>query len=297
MTTELLLLAGVVHLLLTAAVYLLCRRRMTALQAMTEAGLVFVLPVFGLVIVGVTRLCSRLNFLQAEIDPHKLMNKNDVFTNLISYDENVIPLRDTFLVDDTKTKRRVFLDAVKQNVLQNPKVLRLATHDTDREIAYYAVSMLSNKIEALESEMTEVQERLNNLPDNLRWLNRYHELLGEYVEQDFVDPLTRRQKRLEYLEVLKKLKRLDHENCVYWRGSIEQQIALEDYVEAEKACQQYLAKFPEQEEGYVMFIHLYHAMGDAAKLQEKLNELKASPIRLSGEALQIIRYWGGRAHA
>lgn len=297
MTTELLIIAGVVHLLITAAVYLIWRRRMTALQAMTEAGLVFVLPVFGVLIVGITRLCKGGRTIRSSIDPHKLRNANDVFTNLISYDENVIPLRDTFLVEDTKTKRQMFLDAVKQNVLQNPKVLKLATHDADREIAYYAVSMLSNRIEALEAELTEAQDRLEAMPDNLYWLNRYHELLQEYVGQDFVDPLTRKQKRRQYLEVLRRLQKLDQANCIYWQESIQQQIALGDYGEAEAACEQYLNRFPEQEEGYIMYIRLYHAMGDAAKLQTKLNELKASPIRLSGQALQMIRYWGGQAHA
>lgn len=297
MTVELLMLAGIVHLLLTAMVYWLCRRRMTRLQAATEAGLVFVLPFFGALIVGITRFCGWKRRFQAQIDPHKLMMDNDVFTNLISYDENVIPLRDTFLVDDVKTKRRVFLDAVKQNVLQNPKVLKMATHDTDREIAYYAVSMLSNRIEALENKMTQAQERLAVVPDDIEALKQYHTLMKEYVAQDFVDPLTKRQKRRQYLELLYKLQRLLPDEEEYQRECISQQIALEDYAEAERGCQRYLADFPEDEAGYVMFIRLYHAMGDVEKLQCKLNELKASPIRLSGEALQMIRYWGGQAHA
>ncbi|MBQ5586680.1 MAG: hypothetical protein IIU71_09925, partial [Selenomonadaceae bacterium] len=130
MSEELLLICIGCHLLLTGAVYLAVAMKADRRQALAEAGIVLLLPGAGFLAVGITRLLYSLRFMQNRIDPHKLMNRNNVFTNLISYDENVIPLHDTFLVEDVQIKRKVFLDAVKQNVLDNPKVLRMATYDT-----------------------------------------------------------------------------------------------------------------------------------------------------------------------
>ena len=184
MSDELLLICIGCHLLLTGAVYLAVAMKADRRQALAEAGIVLLLPGAGFLAVGITRLLYSLRFIQNRIDPHKLMNRNNVFTNLISYDENVIPLHDTFLVEDVQIKRKVFLDAVKQNVLDNPKVLRMATYDTDREIAYYAVSMISGHIEELESGMAELEKELEQSGEDMELVRRYAELLADYLQQD-----------------------------------------------------------------------------------------------------------------
>lgn len=292
MSDELLLMCIGIHLLLTGAVYLAVSLKADRLQALTEAGIVFLLPGAGFLVVCITRLLYSLRFMQSRIDPHKLMNSNNVFTNLISYDENVIPLHDTFLVDDVQVKRKVFLDAVKQNVLDNPKVLRMATYDADREIAYYAVSMISGHIEELEGKLAELEAVLRQeaAPEKVR---EYAGLLADYLSQDFVDALTKREKGRIYVEVLARLLQEEPDNDGYMQAKINQEILLEDYGEAERDCHAFQQRFPDREEPYLLYMKLYHAMRRPELLQDKLAELKGSRARLSPEALRILRYWGG----
>ena len=292
MSDELLLMCIGIHLLLTGAVYLAVSLKADRLQALTEAGIVFLLPGAGFLVVCITRLLYSLRFMQSRIDPHKLMNSNNVFTNLISYDENVIPLHDTFLVDDVQVKRKVFLDAVKQNVLDNPKVLRMATYDADREIAYYAVSMISGHIEELEGKLAELEAVLRQeaAPEKVR---EYVGLLADYLSQDFVDALTKREKGRIYVEVLARLLQEEPDNDGYMQAKINQEILLEDYGEAERDCHAFQQRFPDREEPYLLYMKLYHAMRRPELLQDKLAELKGSRARLSPEARRILRYWGG----
>lgn len=281
------------HLLSTAAVYLAVRRRGGSLQAATEAGIVLLMPMAGLLMVATARILQRMDFMQSRINPHKLMNKNDVFTNLISYDENVIPLHDTFLVDDVQVKRKVFLDAVKQNVLDNPKVLRMATYDTDREIVYYAVSMISGHIEELESGMAELEKELEQSGDDMELVRRYAELLGDYLQQDYVDAMTKKEKRQVYIGIMGRLLQEEPDNVAYWQAKISQEILQGYYEEAEKDCHSFQQAFPDREEPYLLCVKLYFAMGKPEMLKGKLAELKSSRARLSPEALRILRYWGG----
>lgn len=292
MSDKLLMICIGCHLLLTGAVYLAVAIKADRRQAFAEAGIVLLLPGAGFLAVAVTRLLYSLRFMQNRIDPHKLMNRNNVFTNLISYDENVIPLHDTFLVDDVQVKRKVFLDAVKQNVLDNPKVLRMATYDTDREIAYYAVSMISGHIEELEGQLAELEAELRQdaAPEKVR---EYAGLLADYLSQDFVDALTKREKGRIYVEVLARLLQEEPENDEYMQAKINQEILLEAYSEAEEDCQTFQERFPDREEPYLLYMKLYHAMRRPELLEQKLAELKGSRARLSPEALGILRYWGG----
>lgn len=294
--------AFLIHLLAACIYYLVLRRFTTKIQAVTETTIVFLIPVFGIIILTIGRSIYRLLYKGNDPQAHKLSNKNTIFTSMTTYDENVIPLNDTFLVDDVKRKRRVFLDAVKQNVLQNPKVLRLATHDSDREIAYYAVSMLSTRIETLESAMSESENKLQQTvnQNNLSMLSIYGQQLSEYINQDFVDPLTRRDKRKVYLEIINRLMTEEAElsddmRRYYYGERLKQEMELEMFEDAEKTCSEMQLHFPDDEASYMGFIRLYHAMRDPQKLHQKIAEMKERPIRLSTEALRVIRYWGGRS--
>ena len=71
-----------------------------------------------------------------------------------------MPLRDTFLLDDAKLKRKFFTDAIKQNVVERQSILNEAVHDSDREIAYYAVSLMTAHMEQLNEEIYTIEEKI-----------------------------------------------------------------------------------------------------------------------------------------
>lgn len=284
------------HLVMVLAAYLFVRRQGDPVQAATEALIVLLMPAAGFVLVVGARIIKSLKPFQCNIDPHKLMNTNDVFTNMISYDENVIPLHDTYLVDDVKAKRKVFLDAVKQNVLQNPSVLKMATYDQDREIAYYAVSMISGHIEELESKISQVEGELLQNRDDMELRQAYAALLKDYLAQDFVDKITRRNRTEQYAALLESLLQRKPDDMEYLQEKIAQEIVLGNYAKAQEACENFQHFFPEREEPYLAYIKLYFYMRQPAKMQEKLAELKSIPGELSLKALKTVRYWGGTSH-
>lgn len=285
------------HLLMVLAAYLYVRRQGDSIQAATEALVAFFMPVAGFVMVVMTRLIKQIKPLQCHIDPHKLRNDNDVFTNMISYDENVIPLHDTYLVDDVKAKRKVFLDAVKQHVLENHRVLKMATYDTDREIAYYAVSMISGTMEELEDKMHQLEEKLATDDGNLGLLKEYAELLREYLEQDFVDKITQKNRTEQYAAMLDRLLQAEPQNMEYMQEKIKQELVLKNYDKAQEMCEKFQGAYPDREEPYLAYMELYFYLRQPEKLQEKLKELKAIPGVLSLRALELVRYWGGTSHA
>lgn len=284
------------HLVMVLAAYLFVRRQGDPVQGATEALIVLLMPVAGFVLVVGTRLIKSFKPFQCNIDPHKLMNTNDVFTNMISYDENVIPLHDTYLVDDVKAKRKVFLDAVKQNVLQNPSVLKMATYDQDREIAYYAVSMISGHIEELESKISQLEGELLQNRDNMELRREYAALLKDYLAQEFVDKITKRNRTEQYVALLESLLQKKPDDMEYLQEKIDKEIVLGNYAKAQEACENFQHFFPEREEPYLAYIKLYFYMRQPAQMQEKLAELKSIPGELSLKALKTVRYWGGTSH-
>ena len=286
------------HFAVTLAFFLWGCRSRNRIQMLSETVLVLALPVFGiLTMIGYRVVCSILHLEDQRIQKEDL-EEEQLFTGNLDYDGNIVPLNDTFLIDDAKKKREFFTTAIKQNVVTNQEILRMAMNDSDRETAYYAVSLLTTQMEKLENKLFAEEGVLQKEyeSEHMEDLETYADTLKEYLShRKFIDHVTYRQKQGVYLGVLDRLVSLMPERKDFYMEELRQLISAGDYLSAAEVCQNFQEKFPEDEDSYLMYIRLYQAQYDPDKLQEKIAELKASPIKLSVEALRVIRYWDREA--
>lgn len=281
------------HVMLTMGYFLVNLRRKPRLHVVTETIMVLAIPVLGILLMMGYRLsCYLLDFG----DGHRPEMEKDAlaFSRGTQLDEDIIPLNDAFLVDDVQKKRHYFTDAIKQAVVDNENILQMAMHDRDREIAYYAVSLLTARMEKLENELFAREtvivsgERAENIP----LLEEYTQMLKNYLEQkNFIDHVTYRKKQGDYIGLLDYLRKMCPDKLEYYTEEIGQLLLTENFAEAELVCAELKEHFPQREESCMMYIKLYQAWRKPKKMQQKIQELKACPIELSGEALRTIRYW------
>ena len=287
----------VLHGLTTVLFFLCVRRSLPVQQAETETLFVLLLPFFGAVIlVGMHLLCRHAP-AGALVARHKLQRDARVFSRNMRQEADIIPLNDALFVENPQQKRRFFTEAIKQNMLQNQQVLQQAVHDEDREIAYYAISMLTTKLEALETQLFQEEKKLHEENVSAALLNDYAANLREYIAQKFIDPMTRRQKEERYAAVLGRLVAAEPEKTEHYREKICQDIRLACYDSAQEVCALFLQHFPGTEQPYLMFIRLYQARHEPEALQQKIDELKALPIKLTIEAMEVIRFWDRKGAA
>ena len=281
------------HAAATALFLVADLRGKTRLRAMTEAMIVLFVPFFGLLIMCLFKFIGTVLKLWEGQKPEAL-DRGEAFFTGTQVDSDIVPLNDVFLVDDVHKKRKFFTEAIKQSMVENQNILQMAMHDKDREVAYYAVSMLTTRMEKLESQLFSKTYGVvrGEEEENLPLLQEYAELLKEYIGQKkFIDHVTWRNKQGDYVGLLAHLTKLCPDKREYFTEEIEQLIDMEDYAAAEQAAFEFRQAFPEQEEPYLKFIELYAAWKKPEALQEKLAELKACPIDLSPEALRVIRFW------
>ena len=285
-----------IHVLITAAYYGVTRPKYAKGICRVETCIVALLPFFGVFVLLGTKFLSRMYPYQTP-ESHKLQRDGIVFSDVVKYDEDIIPLYDTLFVDDELKKRHFFTDAIKQNVLDNQSILQQAVHDEDREIAYYAISMLTTNLENIEANLSKMQKKLDQgtEEEELALLKEYAENLRAYIKQSFIDPLSRRSKEESYSAVCGRLIELDPNEDRYYVEKINQDIALHKYQTAEEVCERFLQQYPMTEIPFLLYIRLYQAMHDRERIQRKIDELKACPIKLTGEALRVIRFWDREA--
>jgi hypothetical protein len=278
---------------LTLCYYLGNLRRKPRLHVVTETVIVFMVPFLGILLLCGYRCSCYLvqlgNGHESEVEKEK-----EAFFQGIQLDEEIIPLNDAFLVEDEQKKRRFFTNAIKQAVVDNERILQMALHDRDREIAYYAVAMLTARMERLENELFARESVIasGESRESIPLLEEYTQMLKNYLAQKkFIDHVTYQKKQGDYIGLLDYLKKMCPDNMEYYTEEIGQLLAVENYAEAELVCAELKEHFPKHEESYMMYIKLYQSWRKPKKMQQKIRELKACPIELSQEALTAIRYW------
>lgn len=287
------------HLIVTAVTMLVVWRLRDKMQAVVEGLIVLAVPVFGFLIVVGFHLASKIMNLEVKKEPERLKKPEALNLDNLRTNEDVVPLFDGYLLGNDQKKRQFFTDAIKQDIVVNQGILKSAIHDEDREMSYYAVSMLTTRMETLETELFRVEQELEELDaperadERLAKKKEYADLLAEYIaHEDFVDHVTYRRKQSRYLEILLELATACPDEEKYYRAAEKELLSIHDYERAEKLCADYARAFPESESPYLMYIALYQEMHDRPRLMQKIDELKRSPLRLSKQALEIIRYWG-----
>ena len=194
-------------------------------------------------------------------------------------------------------KRRLFTNAIKQEVVENPEILREAVHDEDREITYYAVSMMTARMGKVADDIDTVEQALAEGKEEDRAANlaRYADLLEDYLKNGYGDADGRAKKERQLIDTLAELVRLEPDDDDVRKQQVRTLIRAKAFDEARAACAAYAAARPETEGPVYLRLMLAAAERDDAGVRTAVKELRALPVRLSPEALTAIRYWGGEA--
>ncbi len=222
---------------------------------------------------------------------------DDFSLSTMDYQADIVPLSDTYLLGDAHMKRRLFTNAIKQEVVENPEILREAVHDEDREITYYAVSMMTARMGKVADDIDVVEQALaeGREEDRAANLARYADLLEDYLKNGYGDADGRAKKERQLIDTLAELVRLEPDDDDARKQQVRTLIRAKAFDEARAACAAYAAARPETEGPVYLRLMLAAAERDDAGVRTAVKELRALPVRLSPEALTAIRYWGGEA--
>ena len=287
----------IVHIVITALWFLLASRFRTRQQACVESVIVLLLPVAGLMMLLAWRLVCRVFHYDVH-HPEPFEEDDDDFSlSTMDYQADIVPLSDTYLLGDAHMKRRLFTNAIKQEVVENPEILREAVHDEDREITYYAVSMMTARMGKVANDIDVVEQALaeGREEDRAANLARYADLLEDYLKNGYGDADGRAKKERQLIDTLAELVRLEPDDDDARKQQVRTLIRAKAFDEARAACAAYAAARPETEGPVYLRLMLAAAERDDAGVRTAVKELRALPVRLSPEALTAIRYWGGEA--
>lgn len=216
----------------------------------------------------------------------------DVFNSVDKERElNVVPIDDALSVSYHRERRQALIEVLKQDTIQYIEVLQRAISNEDTETSHYAVSAILEIKTKLLNSLQDFEVKYENESGNVKLSRAYIDVLASYLKSGFLDYRTKRKYQYKYVQVLDhhlKHHELDENLFV---TKINTEIDIGNFPDAEQTAIEYLEHFPLSEQAYMSQLKLYFSTRSNLKLQQTLERLKNSPIRLTNQGLTTIRFW------
>lgn len=204
---------------------------------------------------------------------------------------DVVPIEDALVASQHQDRRQALIEVLKQDTINYIEVLQRAVNNEDTETSHYAVSAIMEFKRKLLIALQDLEVRYEQDQNHAETAKAYIEVLAAYVNSGFLDERTKRKYQYTYLSVLTNyLERHEKEEQLL-AAKLETEIELGIYAEAEQTALQYVEYFPLSEQAYMALLKYYFIVRSRRKLEQTLNRLKNSPIRLSNAGLTAVRFW------
>lgn len=260
----------------------------------TSAVLLFTLPFIGVYFVY---SLIKHNKSSDSTLPAWLLSRNDFSDDVIvevdfEAEVNIIPLNDALILNEKKVRRKMMIDLLKGDILQNIDTVEAALKNEDSETSHYAATAIQKVKRDLTIAIQRIEKKRFHQPNDLKNLLELRELLKKYLVIEFSDVDTRNKYKIRLSEVLTTIIELaPTEDIQNFHLLIDIRIELDQLKDAENLCAQLLHYFPKDESAYFKSLNLFYITHQKEAFDDMLTSLMRSSIKLSPNYLQQLRFW------
>jgi hypothetical protein len=204
---------------------------------------------------------------------------------------NVVPIQDALLLNNNKIKRKLLIHSLKENSIQNTKVLESALKNEDSETSHYAASAIMEMKRKLVNSIQELAEQLKENENDVSIMSTYSEVINRYLKSGFLDEGAYKQYLSLLSEVLEKIIASGQGKRQHYIDKINCDLDLLKFEAAAYHSDMFMEKHPNDETAYIMAMKLHYTLQNPIDLQKAMTTLKNQPVRLSAQGLSIIRFW------
>ncbi|OXM86662.1 hypothetical protein [Paenibacillus rigui] len=282
------------YVLLCLFFYMYWRRKSPGLEAFIKLGWVLCLPVAGFIVLFYEyrhkegrEFEVQLPFFDSQAD-----SRGDIYRNVNLVKEmNVIPVEEALLINDTETKRKILIDALKDDAIQYMHILEQAVRNEDTETSHYAATAVVEIKRRLTLALQEFAVKYEENRRDLELLQPYAVVLKQFLQSGFLDERTKKKYEHTYVQILGHILEQYQGEEHYFKEKFRMELQLGELDAATATCFSFERAFPLHEDVHLLYIELYFVMRNKQQLLAAVDKLKKLPFRLSNHALHQIRLW------
>ena len=210
-------------------------------------------------------------------------------------ERNMIPLEEAIAITEKQDLRKLMMNVVSSDINHSLASITLALNSGDTETAHYAASVLQDALNDFRTVVEkEYKAILDNVPDKY---DRCRNLI-DYMDQVLSQKVFIEMEQRNYVEIMETVGEIlfegepDSITTEQYENISLRLLGIEDFDKCEKWCERARIYCPTSLASFTCQLKLYFAMRRREDLFRVINELKASPIVIDKETLELIRVFG-----
>lgn len=256
---------------------------------------VILLPIFGISMWLLERfilLKNKANSKSLELEKLKV---TDAIYRRVDIDqsynqENLVPLEEALVINDTGLRRSLMLDILHKNADEYLDMLKKASLSSDVEVTHYATTTLLEIQSQFEFNIQKSLNEYHKNPEDLTIMNLYKEDLLKYINSGLIDGSVLMMQRVNLLKVLKVIIEMEPKKEDIFQY-IEQLLEVKDYDEAEEALIKYEPICKEEERWYQLYVRYEWELGNKDNIIKILNQMIDKKIYMTKEGKKWFAFW------
>lgn len=286
----------IIHIFLSI-IFLIFNMKNSRDDSLYKFIVVLFIPLFGFIyfffVFILKKFFSKSNNGLAEYEKYI---KNDVHNQLIrrlniDKEINIVPVNEALIINESKIKRNLLIDLVKDSKINHIELLKKALENNDTETSHYAAVAIAEVKKQFETSLYNLSYIYEQDKTNVQTLISYVDLLKNYLQSTLLDETMYLKIKDSYSKKLSELLNLYTENEQYFIDKINCDMELNNFLSAGEYCKMFLTIYKNSEESYLMCMKFYYTLKDYQNFKKTFNLLKKSKIKLSNKGLNLIRFW------
>lgn len=284
------------HIVLVLIAFILMKLRVLLVDKVMFVMIMFI-PVWGLVsaiIVSIMVRVGRTGINSQELETMK-NNKNDKGTIVVetTENENVLPLQDALIMDNSAVKRSVMLDVLMSDTSGYISVINEARMNDDVEVVHYATTAMVELSKEYELKAQDLSARYAQDPFREGLLEEYVGFLEQYVYSGMIQGKLLEIQRNTLMQLLaEKVSRNGKPDD--YEEFVKALLTEKQYSGADMVLTEMEKKFPENEECIKLRMRYYYDTGSGNKIKEIVRKIKDEGNYYSSEIREMAAFWDGK---
>ena len=252
-------------------------------------------PVVGIIFIGLSYLWYKV-FMSTPVDLEDVIFGKDhpKFETKAEEDKerNMIPLEEAIAITEKQDLRTLMMSVVSSDIKNSLASITLALNSEDTETAHYAASVLQDALNEFRTTVDkEYKAILEDHPDKF---DKCRNLI-DYMDQVLSQKVFIEMEQRNYVSILESVGEIlymgepDSITSNQFETISLRLLGIEDYEKCEKWCERSRIHCPSALSSYTCQLKLFFSQGRRDDFFRVIEELKASPIVIDKETLELIR--------
>ena len=207
-------------------------------------------------------------------------------------ERNMIPLEEAIAITEKQDLRKLMMNVVSSDINHSLASITLALNSGDTETAHYAASVLQDALNDFRAVVDrEYKSILEDVPDKYDRCRKLIDYMDQVLSQKvFID-----MEQRNYVGIMEAVGEIlymgepDSITAGQFEALALRLLGIEDYERCEKWCDRIRIHCGSSLAAYTCRLKLFFAMNRREDFFDCIEELKASPVVIDKETLELIR--------